>query len=70
MYFIICVSHVVLICNKQEMNSGMSEVVKLVGDAHTNTKHEFIENPSVYIIINQVTQVNDAQKNIEHLYQD
>ena len=59
-YFIICVSHVVLICNKQEMNSEMSNVVKLVGDAVKNTKHEFISNPSVYIIINMVTQVNDA----------
>jgi len=32
-YFIMCVSHVVLICNKGEMNAQMSEVVKLVADA-------------------------------------
>lgn len=37
-YFIICVSHVVLLCNKGEMNAQMAEIVKLVADAIDNTK--------------------------------
>ena len=36
-YYAICISHVVLICNKGEMNSPMSETLKLVADAIVNT---------------------------------
>ena len=36
-YYSICVSHVVLMCNKGEMNSIMSETIKLVADAIINT---------------------------------
>lgn len=32
-FYILCVSHVVLICNRGEMNSQMSEVIKLATDA-------------------------------------
>jgi len=41
-YFIMCVSHVVLMCNKAEMNADMSEVVKLVADALGSTKEDKI----------------------------
>ena len=36
-YYAICVSHVVLMCNKGEMNVSMSETIKLVADAIANT---------------------------------
>jgi len=36
-YYAICISHVVLMCNKGEMNAPMSETVKLVADAIINT---------------------------------
>ena len=36
-YYAICISHVVLMCNKGEMNKPMSETVKLVADAIINT---------------------------------
>ena len=57
-FFIVCVSHVVLMCNKGEMNSTMSEVVKLVADAVINTKAEIIRNPSIYIVLNMLSEVN------------
>ncbi len=31
--YILCVSHVVLICNKGEMNKQMSEIIKIATDA-------------------------------------
>jgi len=37
------VSHVVLMCNKGEMNAQMSEIVKLAADAIVNTKEEFVK---------------------------
>ena len=36
-YYAICISHVVLMCNKGEMNAPMSDTVKLVADAIINT---------------------------------
>jgi hypothetical protein len=36
-YYAICISHVVLMCNKGEMNAPMSETIKLVADAIINT---------------------------------
>ena len=36
-YYAICISHVVLMCNKGEMNKTMSETVELVADAIINT---------------------------------
>ena len=58
-YYAICVSHVVLICNKGEMNAPMSETVKLVADAILNTQMPFLRNPSVYIILNMLANPND-----------
>lgn len=37
-FYIFCVSHVVLILNKGEMNHQMSELVKLASDAIVNLK--------------------------------
>ena len=38
----LCVCHVVLICNKGEMNSGMSEVIKLTNDAIAKLRETII----------------------------
>mmetsp|Transcript_19055 Transcript_19055/g.29235 ORF Transcript_19055/g.29235 Transcript_19055/m.29235 type:complete len:115 (-) Transcript_19055:4123-4467(-) len=53
-YFIMGVSHVVLMCNKGEMNAQMGEVIKLVSDAIHDTKSDMIENPSLFIIMNMM----------------
>ena len=58
-YYAICISHVVLMCNKGEMNSEMSETVKLVADAIVNTEMPFLKNPSIYIILNMLSNPND-----------
>lgn len=58
-YYAICVSHVVLMCNKGEMNSPMTETLKLVADAIVNTKMPFIKNPSIYVILNMLANPND-----------
>jgi hypothetical protein len=49
-------------CNKGEMNKEMTEVVKLVADAIQNTKENIITNPSIYIILNMMTKVNEQAK--------
>ena len=49
-------------CNKGEMNKEMTEVVKLVADAIQNTKENIIENPSVFIILNMMTKVNEQAR--------
>ena len=41
-------------CNKGEMNSKMTEIVKLVADAIQNTKENHITNPSIFIIMNMI----------------
>ena len=58
-YYAICISHVVLMCNKGEMNAPMSETVKLVADAIVNTQMPFLKNPSIYIILNMLANPND-----------
>ena len=59
-YFVLCVSHVVLFVNKGEMNSEMAEVVKMVNEAVKNTEEEFIKNPSIFIILNKMSQVTNS----------
>ena len=58
-YYAICVSHVVLMCNKGEMNAPMSETIKLVADAIANTSMPFLKNPTIYIILNMLANPND-----------
>ena len=50
----ICVSHVVLICNKGEMNSTMSDILKLTLDTISGLRQEIISEPSVNLIMNLV----------------
>ena len=58
-YYAICVSHVVLMCNKGEMNASMSETIKLVADAIANTSMPFLKNPTIYIVLNMLANPND-----------
>ena len=46
-------------CNKGEMNSQMTEVLKLVADAVVKTRESFIQSPDIYIIFNMVAEIND-----------
>jgi len=55
--FLLSVSHVVLLCNKQELSHQMAEVLKLVVDAMMETDHQVVSNPSVYIILNMLAQI-------------
>ena len=61
-FYIICVSHVVLMCNNGEMNKAMAEIVKLAADARQNTREQLITNQSVFIILNKMTRVDDKIK--------
>ena len=56
-YFVLCVSHVVLFVNNGEMNSEMADVIMMVNEAVKNTEEEFIKNPSIFIILNKMSQV-------------
>jgi len=67
-FYMICVSHVVLICNSGEMNTAMAEIVKLAADAKQNLREEIITNQSVYIILNKMTRV-DEQARVESVGQ-
>ena len=58
-YYAICVSHVILMCNKGEMNAQMSEIVKLVADAVVKTRESFIQSQDIYIIFNMVAEINE-----------
>ena len=58
-YYAICVSHVVLMCNRGEMNASMSETIKLVADAIANTSMPFLKNPTIYIVLNMLANPND-----------
>lgn len=41
-YYILCVSHVILMCNKGEMNAQMTDIVRLVADAVEKTRESFV----------------------------
>jgi len=47
-------------CNKGEMNSQMSETIKLVADAIVNTQMPFLKNPTIYIILNMLANPKDT----------
>eukprot|EP00347_Sterkiella_histriomuscorum_P023277 403335263 len=56
-FFILSVSHIVLICSKSEMNSQMSEIIKLAAECQSSFLNEIIK-PKVYIIMNMLTEIN------------
>jgi hypothetical protein len=43
--YLLCVSHVVLNCNKGEINQNMSELIKIAADVITDIKHHHIKQP-------------------------
>lgn len=58
-YYILCVSHIILMCNKGEMNAQMVEIVKLVADAIVNTRENIVKSPEIYIILNMMAETNE-----------
>ena len=79
MFYIMCVSHVILMCNKDEMNRTMAEILKLAADAIQNTREGTVANQSIFIILNQMTKVskearldcvNQLQKELLDITQD
>eukprot|EP00347_Sterkiella_histriomuscorum_P019938 403339726 len=56
-FFILSVSHIVLICSKSEMNNQMSEIIKLAAECQSSFLNEIIK-PKVYIVMNMLTEIN------------
>mmetsp|Transcript_12081 Transcript_12081/g.18660 ORF Transcript_12081/g.18660 Transcript_12081/m.18660 type:complete len:82 (-) Transcript_12081:832-1077(-) len=54
-----CVSHVVLLCNKGQMNSNTFDSVKLTIDSLINAKQNVVSKPDVFIVLNQLSKVKD-----------
>ncbi len=54
MYYILSISHVVLLCNKQEMNKDMGDILKLVANELVNSKQQNVQSPDIYIILNML----------------
>ena len=53
-YYILSISHVILLCTKQEMNKDMGEILKLVANELVNSKQKNIQSPDIYIILNML----------------
>ncbi len=53
-YYILSISHVILLCTKQEMNKDMGEILKLVANELVNAKQQNIQSPDIYIILNML----------------
>eukprot|EP00347_Sterkiella_histriomuscorum_P007052 403350432 len=57
-FYILCVSHVVLICNKGEMNRTMSEIIQLAASTIQTLNTTYIK-PKIYIIMNMLRKADD-----------
>ena len=55
-----CISHVVLICNKGELKKDMSEVLKLVADSMKDLKKNIVRKRQVYVILNMLNEIKEA----------
>ena len=51
-------SHVVIICNKGEMNKQMSETIKIATDAMAKIRDDILV-PQVNIIMNMLAEINE-----------
>eukprot|EP00347_Sterkiella_histriomuscorum_P017940 403347401 len=58
-FYMLCVSHVVLICNRGEMNSQMAEILKLAAESISNLKENII-NPKVFVVMNMLASTDNA----------
>ena len=52
-----------MLCNKQEMNREMVNVIQLVADGLLKSKQQYIQSPDVYIILNMLTDITNDVKN-------
>lgn len=57
--YLLCVSHVVLICNKGEINQNMSELIKLAVDANSDINQGQIKQPQINIIMNMLAETDE-----------
>ena len=53
-FYALCVSHVVLICNKGEINKQMTETIKIAVDCMMQANENIDAQPQVNIIMNEV----------------
>jgi hypothetical protein len=58
-FYILCISHIVLICNKQELNKNMEDVIKLASDCFLKARDDIDMQPQVNIIMNNV-KINES----------
>eukprot|EP00347_Sterkiella_histriomuscorum_P007511 403348639 len=60
-FYSLCVSHVVIICNKGDINSQMQETLKLAAESISKLKENIIK-PSVFIVMNMLSSTDNASK--------
>ena len=58
-FYIMCVSHVVLLCNKGQMNSKIFDTVKLAIDSMINAKQNIVAKPQVYVVLTQLAHIKE-----------
>jgi hypothetical protein len=62
-FYILCISHIVLICNKQEINKSMEDVIKLASDCFLKARENIDMKPQVNLIMNNVNINENTQYN-------
>jgi GTPase Era involved in 16S rRNA processing len=58
-FYVLCVSHIVLICNKQEMNKNMEDIIKLASDCFLKARENIDMQPQVNLVMNNV-HINES----------
>mmetsp|Transcript_12490 Transcript_12490/g.19513 ORF Transcript_12490/g.19513 Transcript_12490/m.19513 type:complete len:122 (+) Transcript_12490:562-927(+) len=72
-FFIMCVSNIVMVCNKGEMNEQMVNTLTLVIDNWINTRAEVTKDSRIFVVMNKLTEIpknmlRDSRRQIlEHL---
>ena len=67
-FYILCISHVVLICNKGEMNKPMEDTLKLAVECFGNVRASVGGTPQINIIMNNVPiNENSLYQTVENL---
>jgi predicted GTPase len=58
-FYMLSVSHIVLICNKGEMKNDMERTIKLAADSIMKVREMIDQQPEVHIIMNDVDLKGD-----------
>ena len=66
-FYILCISHIVLVCNKGEMNTQMQEMMKIAVFALSQFKGLVSNMPQVNIIMNMLPKIEE--RNLDMTYQ-